>query len=495
MKRLNKKVIPISLYDYKNMILGDKKNNIMYDCLYNNIINKNIQVSTYENTQEIKDNSPSTLKSYQLKDLQKSLCLDAIFNINKPGYGKTLETIIWLRIRLCRPFQVLILCPKSVIETWLEQLKRYWPTYDREGYWFITNYEQLYNNSRFQHCKSVGWDAIVLDESHRIKSMSSKITRLVFQLNSTYRHCLTGTPIKNRPEDLAAQLKWLDNASITSYTDFVFAFCYLVQDQWGYKPMGLTRNSAMVSQLQKLLSCYCVGGEEHSVTEPPEYIKIRLQMHPTVKDFYNKVVGEYDDQLKTRVIDTEYLLNNGIKVSSAIEAATRRQQLASNPQLFNTSWTNVKFDWIIDWLNDTDQKVVILSKFAKTIEMLEKRLLSNKITYKCIKSEMNSAQRQVNIYAFVNHPYRALIGTFGVLKEGIDGLQKACHYMIFVDRQWTASDNEQAEKRIMRIGQQHQCVFYILQCTGTIDVKIEKTQLDKGHDIKELLEPVSLDEI
>ena len=77
---------------------------------------------------------------------------------------------------------------------------------------------------------------------------------------------------------------------------------------------------------------------------------------------------------------------------------------------------------------------------------------------------------------------------------GVDGLQECCHYVIFVDREWTASDNEQAEKRIWRTGQTKQPVIYILQCIGTIDIKVERVQLDKGHDARELLEPVSEDD-
>ena len=46
------------------------------------------------------------------------------------------------------------------------------------------------------------------------------------------------------------------------------------------------------------------------------------------------------------------------------------------------------------------------------------------------------------------------------------------------------------QRRIFRKGQTKRCFFYILQCTGTIDIRVERVQLDKGHDAKQLLEPV-----
>ena len=99
--------------------------------------------------------------------------------------------------------------------------------------------------------------------------------------------------------------------------------------------------------------------------------------------------------------------------------------------------------------------------------------------------------RQLTIEKWKKSKAQVLLGTYGVLSEGVDGLQEACRYIIFVDREWTASANEQAEKRIVRTGQKYQPIIYILQATGTIDVNIERIQLDKGHDATELLEPVS----
>ena len=434
-------------------------------------------------------------KDYQVEDLALSLGRRSVFNINKPGYGKTIETILWIKINLRKDFKALILCPKSVIPSWHNQLNKYWPGWATAGVWWITNYEQLYAEERLNLALQFDWDVIVLDESHTIKSFKSKITEIVFKLKGGARHCLTGTPVKNRPEDLAAQLKWLDNSSITSYTDFQNAFCHMLQDRWGGKPQGLTKNKQMVENLQQLLQLYCVGGEEHDIgaIEKPEYIKVRLKLDPKVKELYRQVEGEWDEELQQKVVNTEALMKQGIKVSSSIEAATRRQQLTSNCQLFNEKLVNVKFDWIVDWIKGTDEKVVIYSKYAETIDKLEERLRKEKVSYDVVKRKQNSAQRGMVIERWKKQR-QVLLGTTGVLGTGVDGLQEVCRYCIFVDREWTASDNEQAEKRVYRTGQTKRCIIYILQAIGTIDIKIERVQLDKGDDARKLLEPVTDEE-
>lgn len=497
MKRLQKIAIPKHLKENgrDRELIGDTISGLMTDCVYNSIVAGEYDDFKLPRVDLSKYNLPTFLKDYQRDDLSYALGMTNVFNINKPGYGKTLETIMWIKCVLKRNFKVLILCPKSVIGTWELQLKKYWPEYLTCGMWWITNYEQLYNNEVFMRAKAWCWDLIVLDESHKIKSMKSKINSAVFQLESIHRHCLTGTPIKNRPQDLAAQLKWLDPYSITNFTDFQFAFCDMQRDQWGWKAKGLTKDKAMINNLQKLLDMYCVGGKEHDIgdIDKPEYIKVKLKMDPKVKNLYKKTVGEYDTILKQKVIDTEYLIEHGVKVTSAIEAAIRLQQLASNPQLFDDKLKNVKFEWIEDWLEGTDEKVVIFSKYAQTIDSLEKFLKSKHIACERVRKEQKPEIRQAAINRWNKLNTQVLLGTFGVLGTGVDGLQSNCRYVIFIDREWTASDNEQAEKRVWRTGQTRKPIFYILQCIGSIDVRIERVQLDKGHDARELLEPVEED--
>lgn len=473
-------------------VLGEVKNGLMSDCVYNSIVMGEYEGFTWPDDSSVW-NFPDYLKSYQVEDLTKSLCMDNVFNINKPGYGKTLETIMWIKLKLQKDFNALILCPKSVISTWHNQLKKFWPDYLKDGMWWITNYEQLYDEDRFALAKEFEWDVVVLDESHKIKSCGSDIYAIVTKLNCKHRHCLTGTPMKKGPEDLAAQLKFLDPYSITNFTDFQTAFCEMQKDRWGWKPNGLTKRQVMRDNLQKLLYQYCVGGEEHNVIEPPQLIKVRLEVDSHVKALYQKIVGEYDPDLKKKVIDTVGLLEMGVKVSNSIEAATRRQQVASNPQLFDPTYVNVKFEWIADWLDGCDEKVIIFSKYAKTIEALEQFLKKKKVRINVVKREQNAALRQAQIDNW-NKRGQVLLGSYGVLSEGVDGLQENCRYAIFVDREWTRADNEQAEKRIARTGQTRQVIFYVLQAIGTIDMRIERVQYKRGEDAAALLEPPEEDE-
>lgn len=485
--RLQRRLIPEQLKEHKKELLGEVTNNTMVDCVYNAVLAGEI---TPIKTGCFSEILPDYLKDYQINDLNKSLQSNTVFNINKPGYGKTLETILWIKLTLKKDFKALVLCPKSVITTWENQLRQYWPSYCVDGMWWITNYEQLYDETRFAIAKSFLWDVIVLDESHKIKSSKSKITIRCMHLKSRARHCLTGTPIKNRPEDLASQLKWLDPYSITNVTDFKNAFCHLVADKWGVRSCGLTKNPIMVENLQKLLDVYCVGGESHPTGEI-EHMYIKLKMYPEVKALYDKTVGEWDKETKQRVIDTAGLLEQGVKVSNAIEAATRRQQITSNCQLFDKNLKNIKFEWIANWLEGTDEKVVIFSKYAETIAYLEE-YLRGRFSIAVVKKEQSVVARNKIIEDWKKSK-QALLSTTKLLGTGFDGLQNVCRYIIFVDREWNSSDNKQAEGRVYRTGQKDRVIIYILQAPGTIDIQIERVQKTKALSVEKLLEFVEDD--
>jgi SNF2 family DNA or RNA helicase len=53
------------------------------------------------------------------------------------------------------------------------------------------------------------WHRVIIDEAHNIKNPNAKSNMACCRLNSTYRWCLTGTPMMNRLEDFQSLLGFL----------------------------------------------------------------------------------------------------------------------------------------------------------------------------------------------------------------------------------------------------------------------------------------------
>ena len=79
--------------------------------------------------------------------------------------------------------------------------------------------------------------ALVLDESHRIKTPDARVTGAVLQLRASAarRYILSGTPVANKPEDLWSQFYFLDDGASLGET--------LIEFRARYKSAGGTYQS------------------------------------------------------------------------------------------------------------------------------------------------------------------------------------------------------------------------------------------------------------
>ena len=56
---------------------------------------------------------------------------------------------------------------------------------------------------------AVEWERIVLDEAHKIKARTTNTAKCIYALRSTYKWCLTGTPLQNRVGELYSLVRFL----------------------------------------------------------------------------------------------------------------------------------------------------------------------------------------------------------------------------------------------------------------------------------------------
>lgn len=139
---------------------------------------------------------------------------------------------------------ILIVCPKAVIPVWRLNLEKF-HNYDRYACWdqqngtvkkkaqdlekwveqykgfssmaklfVVVNYDIVWRNEMGEYIhKRAGFDAIILDESHRAKAAGSKVSKYLGLVgkHTKYKMCLSGTPMANSPLDVYGQYRFLDN--------------------------------------------------------------------------------------------------------------------------------------------------------------------------------------------------------------------------------------------------------------------------------------------
>lgn len=127
----------------------------------------------------------------------------------------------------------LILCPKSVAAVWPDQFAQHsgrgWRVVTlakgssakrikelecallvpRKPVAIVANYDIL-PSSLGTELRKLQWDALVLDECHKLKSAAGKQSRAAARIKAPFRLGLTGTPMPHSPLDIYAQFRAID---------------------------------------------------------------------------------------------------------------------------------------------------------------------------------------------------------------------------------------------------------------------------------------------
>src|SRR5579871_767157 len=140
----------------------------------------------------------------------------------------------------------LIVCPNTLKTTWGEEIEKHselrYAVFGAgrkarrvafrslRAVFYVINYEavaaELPSLRALLRFKRM---ALVLDESHRIKTPTARVTRAIHSLRSdaAKRYIMTGTPVANKPEDLWSQYFFLDDGATlgSSFEAFRARFC------------------------------------------------------------------------------------------------------------------------------------------------------------------------------------------------------------------------------------------------------------------------------
>ena len=187
--------------------------------------------------------------AHQLKALEYMYLRDTAALYTKPGSGKTK---IMIDLVINRGFKrVLVVAPKKPCDVWppqiqlhsnltqdnivslhhlsgkdkSEQIRAVMQAPKDKTIIFICNYDSVWREpiDKMWFYKKLGLDCVICDESHRIKSPSSRCSRFLGKLGKIvpHRYLLTGTPLAENPTDVYAQYRFLDpNIYGTNYRAF-----------------------------------------------------------------------------------------------------------------------------------------------------------------------------------------------------------------------------------------------------------------------------------
>jgi len=314
--------------------------------------------------------------------------------------------------------------------------------------------------------------ALILDESHRIKTPDAKVTKAIHRLraHAKRRYILSGTPVANKPDDLWSQMFFLDDGKALGDTFDGFQKNFKAPRS-GYQRIDELRDRIASSTLRRT--------KEKSLELPPKtYTRVQVDLAPAQSRMYEKMRLELE--LWVRRMSGAQVLE---QANAILSRMARLAQLASNPSLLDANYKETpakvaRLDGLLEkYLVDPERKVIVWTSFVENIRGLTRRFKKYKPV--TIYGEMDNVARDRAVRAFKGDPtVRLLIANPAAAREGLT-LTEA-NSAIYLDRTFNLVDYVQSQDRIHRISQTRPCEIVLLIAKNTIDEFIDFS-LEQKH--------------
>lgn len=376
--------------------------------------------------------------------------------------------------------KLLVICPKSVINQWSSVIEHEFDNvsilkfgkYDTAkikedkikeftGDILIINFEIISKLEVLLNKITKDWTVIV-DESHRIKSPSAVVTKAVLKLGARTHNkiILTATPTQGLYGgyvDYYTQLKFID-ALHMKFLEFENKYVKTAKINFGNSPypVKVITGYRNTDELDAILEKHSRKYKPRFHDYDPEHIKIMLEKPKN----YDKAIK----QLAYR----EIAFNNISKKRVGLKSMTGGKIIGYD--LYGTHFeyedNTIKIDWLEEFLEGTDQPVIIFYQYNAELYMIERVL--NKLQ----KSYVTVNGKTEDKHSAIKKKVDAYVGQYQAMSESLDGLQFWTNVMIFYSLPESSLLYRQALGRIDRIGQQSVPIYYYLVCENTVDEKI-----------------------
>lgn len=284
---------------------------------------------------------------------------------------------------------------------------------------------------------------VIPDEAHMLKGLRSKRTRAFRSISNAARMrngfvwLLTGTPLLNRPSELWEVLAAADIASeaFGTYDDYAKMYGGKKGHFGGYvfpKPKNGKLTVEPPDEAVEQLSQVMLRRMRRDVLpDLPDksYDDIEVDLSPGLEE----ECDEFIEQARVALSDPAFMEKVPFTQTSRLRKALA---VAKMPYV----------EQFVEEYEEADEPLIVFSAHRDPIDIFKHRE-----GWAVITGDVSSRDRFNIAEAFQAGKLRGIAGTIDAAGVGIT-LTRACH-ALFVDVEWTPALNQQAEDRLLRIGQ------------------------------------------
>lgn len=394
--------------------------------------------------------------------------------------GKTIITIRWLKYHQAK--KVLIVCPKSVISVWENEIRQeaeepdnfpvFYFTNKQRPYqeffqglncWIIANYEEVVNGDLLGD--GWNWDAIILDESTAIRRPGTKRYNYFsrdFGDKFPLRAVLSGLPAPESALDFFNQFRFLDGHmfGMDSWYTFKRSFsAYVPKSQ-----LPTRTNDRYVKQFVQKRGV-CLSRQQAQIDNTKLYQVRKCKFSPENRKTYDMIESSYEFGEK----QTNWSLVAQGWLHQYAGGLTKFTDEKMPPILYSTH----KLDLLIDTIQDEflNTSVVICARFVAELQHIQIALAKKlKLKSELLYGKTPFDDRSRIIKEFQSGKNRIILAQQKVLRFGIN--LSYANTMIYFSNSWENEDRQQSEDRLVLIGKHEPLQYIDLITEDTIDEDI-----------------------
>jgi len=391
----------------------------------------------------------------------------------------------------------ILVCQKSLIPTWIEHFKKYYPQYEvidmtvkKSSQYFlenqnqigkcvlVVNYDLIFRRKFFLQLENY---TLMLDESSMVQNEKAKRSKFILQMKPDNVILLSGTPTSGKYENLWSQINLLGwKISNDLYNKQYVNWKKIEVGGFPMKIVDKENPYKNVDRLkQKLRDHGAVFMKTDECFDLPEQTFIK-QVVPTSKEYWKF--------MKDCIITVDTLNLHEFEDDSDFYGrdVTPRIELVGDTTLTKRlyarqlcgQYSKYKLEAFKELVESTQDRLIVFYNFNAELDALQR-----------IAAELERPISQVNghvkdLTAYENEEDSITLVQYQAGAKGLN-LQKANKIIYFTPTD-KCEDWMQSKKRIHRIGQNRICFYYQLICKNSIEERIYEA-LEKGVDYTDYL--------
>ena len=401
---------------------------------------------------------------YQYEGIAWLFAHKAALLADEMGLGKTMQTITAIRLllRAGQVRRILLCCPKPLIPNWQREFKTWAdeiPVTTIEGdsarrqmIWhmsgvavLLVNYELMVRDMEAFGENAPQFDLLILDEAQRIKNRDSCTSTMARAVPRKRSWALTGTPIENRPEELASLYEFMEIVPPRATPD--------------------------LRQLTQLARQFILRRTKDLVMKdmPPRLDRDAVvELAPAQKLAYQTAEKDGVIQLNE--------MGDSISIQHVFELVLRLKQISNFDPLTGESSKLERVEADMEEIAASGGKAILFSQWTKCIDWLQEKLARfNPLVY---HGRIPTNKREPILAKFKEDPKSHIIlMSYATGAVGLN-LQFAGYVFLF-DRWWNPAVEDQAVNRAHRIGCKSQVIVTRFIAKDTIEEKIDRVLQEK----------------